>query len=69
MFYQCREPSLRDALKDPLVQAVMAADGVDPGALSTLLRETARKIELGARRSPLRRGVKERTLAANGPCG
>jgi hypothetical protein len=69
MYYQFPEPSLRDALKDPVVQAVMAADGVDPAALSALMRETARKIELGARASPAWRCVKERTLAANSPCG
>ena len=48
MFFQCREPSLGDTLEDPVVQAIMAADGVDPAALRTLMRETARKIELGA---------------------
>ena len=51
MLCQCIEPSLGDALNDPLVQALMAADGVDPLALGALMRETARKIELGARGS------------------
>ena len=68
MFYQCGEPSLRDALKDPVVQAVMAADGVDPSALSALMRETARKIELGDRPSPLRHAGQGRASAAIFPC-
>ena len=45
------EPSLADALSDPVVQAVMAADAVDPIALSALLREAARKLEADCRPS------------------
>jgi len=41
----CRgEPRLLDALSDPIVQAVMAADGVDPEALRSSLRETAIRV-------------------------
>lgn len=69
MYYQFREPSLRDALKDPVVQAVMAADGVDPAALGALMRETARKVELRARGSataqPPRGRVTERSFATS----
>ena len=38
------EPRLLDALSDPIVQAVMAADGVDPEALHANLRQTAIKV-------------------------
>jgi len=45
------EPSLADALSDPVVKAVMTADAVDPAALSALLREAARKLEPDSRPS------------------
>jgi hypothetical protein len=32
-------------VSDPVVQAVMAADAVDPAALGALLREAARKLD------------------------
>jgi hypothetical protein len=35
------EPRLRDALADPIIQAMMVADGVDRDALESSLRETA----------------------------
>lgn len=38
------EPSLGDALADPIIRAVMAADGVDPEALASSLRETALRV-------------------------
>jgi len=39
-----RELSLREALSDPLIGAVMAADRVDPGRLAVELAETARRL-------------------------
>ena len=39
------EPSLAETLSDPVVQAVMAADAVDPAALDALLREVAHGME------------------------
>jgi hypothetical protein len=42
-----REPSLADAMADPLIQALMLADAVHPAELRELMRETARGIELG----------------------
>ena len=48
MLRPCREPSLDDAMADPLIQALMLADGVDPDELRALMRETARRIELGS---------------------
>jgi len=43
---KCRqaEPTLSDALADPVVRAMMAADGVDPQALETTLRKLARQV-------------------------
>lgn len=38
------EPSLLDALSDPIIRAIMAADRVDPAALATSLRETAVRV-------------------------
>lgn len=43
--YGCHdEPSLSDALSDPIVQIIMNADHVDPQALEMSLRATARKV-------------------------
>ena len=36
--------SLHEALADPLIRAVMAADGVDPARLAADLAETARRL-------------------------
>jgi hypothetical protein len=41
------EPTLEDALADPVVQAVMAADGVDPAALADCLGKIAERIRRG----------------------
>lgn len=41
MLHFWSEPSL----SDPVVQAVMAADAVDPTALDALLREVAHRVE------------------------
>jgi hypothetical protein len=62
----CREPSLQDILSDPIVKAVIDADGVDTGELDAMLRCVARKREsaltgrsvgrsLGQRDAPRRR--------------
>jgi len=42
----CRqvEPTLADTLADPVIRALMAADGVDPQALETVLRRLARQM-------------------------
>jgi hypothetical protein len=39
----CREPSLEDILADPIIQAVIDADGVDANELNAMLRGVARK--------------------------
>ena len=39
-----RDPSLSEALADPLVRAVMAADGVDPRKLAIELRAVADRL-------------------------
>jgi hypothetical protein len=38
------EMSLAEALADPLIRAMMAADGVDPARLAHELAETARRV-------------------------
>jgi hypothetical protein len=38
------EPSIADMLSDPMVRAVMAADGIDPMELEAELRSIARTI-------------------------
>ena len=40
----CRDMSLHEALADPLIRAVMAADRVDPARLAIELGETARRL-------------------------
>jgi hypothetical protein len=40
----CRDMSLHEALADPLIRAVMAADRVDPARLAAELGETARRL-------------------------
>ena len=44
MLTDSREPTLREALCDPIVRAVMKADGVDPAVLEADLRQMALKI-------------------------
>jgi hypothetical protein len=39
-----REPRLAEMLADPIVEAIMTADGVDPRQLLVSLRETASKV-------------------------
>ena len=39
-----RDPSLNEALADPVVRAVMAADGVDPRKLAAELRALAARL-------------------------
>lgn len=51
--FKCRnEPSLNEALSDPLVQTIMNADHVDPFALEASLRATAQKVAQSRRLSP-----------------
>jgi hypothetical protein len=40
----CRDITLSEALADPLIRAVMAADRVDPARLAAELGETARRL-------------------------
>ena len=45
----CSEPSIHDMLNDPIVRALMAADGVDLGELQRLLQSIASDKEHFAR--------------------
>jgi hypothetical protein len=42
------EPTLENILSDPIIKAVMKADGVDPHQLAAMLKEVGRKLA-GAR--------------------
>jgi hypothetical protein len=42
-----REPSLEDILSDPIVKAVIKADGVDTNELDAMLRQIAHKRTTG----------------------
>lgn len=48
MHWYLREPTLEDMLSDPIVVALMDADGVDPRELEAMLRDVGRT--LGANR-------------------
>ena len=43
-----RDMTLTDALSDPLIRTVMAADGVDPGELAAILHTIAGKLVGGS---------------------
>ena len=43
------EPGLAELMSDPLTEAVMAADGVDRGALNALLTQMSRNLGVSAR--------------------
>jgi hypothetical protein len=44
MSWRRREPRLTEMLADPIIQAVMAADGVDSNQLSSCLEKTRVKL-------------------------
>ena len=46
----CREPGISETLSDPIVRAVMEADGVNPQAFEAELRNMARKLSVMRRR-------------------
>jgi len=48
MHWRHREPTLKEMLCDPIVRALMDADGVDPHELEAMLKEVGRT--LGAAR-------------------
>jgi hypothetical protein len=47
----CREPSLDDILSDPIVKAVIDADGVDANELNAMLRRVAHRRRSAQHRS------------------
>jgi hypothetical protein len=54
MKHQRQELTLKNALTDPLVQTMMAADGVDPEELSSMLHAIVSMLDRRARHQPLR---------------
>ena len=55
MRYQHQELTLNNAFTDPLVRTVMAADGVDPQELHSMLHEIVATLDQRARH-PLEHG-------------
>jgi hypothetical protein len=53
------DPTLDELLGDPMTQAVMTADRVDPPALAAMLRSMAREIA-GRPGAPMLRGAASR---------
>jgi hypothetical protein len=43
------EPTLEEMLSDPIIRAVMEADGIDPQELAASLRQTGRTLARRAR--------------------
>jgi hypothetical protein len=54
-----REPTLEEMLSDPIVEAMMRADAVDPDELDAMLGRIARTLRAAA---PVRRPSGERQL-------
>jgi hypothetical protein len=55
-----REMTLTDALSDPLIRTVMAADGVDPRELAAILRTMAGKLDRSSSQMASRGAAPER---------
>jgi len=45
MIWRQREPTLQEILSDPIVTALMTADGVDPVELQAMLTQINRRLE------------------------
>jgi hypothetical protein len=50
MNFRQGEPTLEEILSDPIVRAVMEADGIDPHELAATLRQTGRMLARRAHR-------------------
>jgi hypothetical protein len=53
MRWNTPEPSIKEMLADPIVRALMTADGVRADELEALLRSIAKRLQVGAS-EPLR---------------
>jgi GTP cyclohydrolase III len=51
---RCSEPSVDEMVDDPIVRALMAADGVDPRQLRRLLRSIAENLRVRRVENPQR---------------
>jgi hypothetical protein len=64
---QCPETSVNEMVDDPIVRALMAADGVDPRQLRRLLRSIAENLR--ARELKTHKEQRhERPMPRNSPC-
>ena len=61
--------TIETALDDPMIRAVMRADGVSRHELDTMLRSTARLIERAPVRRPLMAGLLNGKPACKTPWG
>lgn len=59
-----REPTIAEILSDPIIAALMNADGVDPDALEAQLRSTALEVSVASQAGRTRtiRGTWSRSL-------
>jgi hypothetical protein len=57
---QCSEPFIDEMLNDPIVRALMAADGVDPRQLRRLLRSIAENLRVRRVENPQRTASRAR---------
>ena len=53
----CQDLTIEGALTDPMVRALMKADGVDPRAFEALLRSSARNLRADRPSTPFLAGV------------
>lgn len=54
MQHHRQELTLKNALSDPMVRTVMAADGVDPRELNSMLHEIVATLDRRSQHQPLR---------------
>ena len=52
MRWNTPEPSIEEMLADPIVRALMTADGVRADELEALLRSIAKRLQAGAPNTP-----------------
>jgi hypothetical protein len=49
MSSRCREATLKEIFSDPIVRALMDADGVNPNELEAMLRRVTRRLRIARR--------------------
>ncbi len=67
MNFRQGEPTLEEMLSDPIVRAVMEADGVDPQELAATLRQTGRMLARDTRGRCPRTSISLATMQRGSP--